>query len=1291
MDSRYAGAEQMNPITIILTLLFTLFLTACGGGGSPTSADESASGTDTSNTETEDNSGSSPDSGVDSGTGSSITNISFGSGTEADFQPGVIALSHNYSLVGGTLQLNVNVVNNDAGSAAVAQTYQYEFSSTCSLESIPRASFNVNKLRNSTGQAEVTYRNISCNDSDTITVKLLSADGAEQLAKAIAIVPAYVPQLGYGSGADFIAGKIEGNANLIDEDSTKLTANAVDKENLNSLISSDDYVAQWSASCADASFSIASQPLSTSNIVTRYDANTCTGTDTVTVKLFAKNDLTTVLNSIALNLSIGTSAGVDIDPKLGFGNGSSFNLGQLKLNAEYVLAGGSASLIVNGVNAKDNNSLLKNNYLYKFESSCSDSYFSSKVVASSDGVVTNTYFNDKCDGEDSITVSLFSSGTDVDSSTPLSSANAQLRTALPKIGHESGADFIVDVIDGNTNLVDAASTLLSATVVDPLNVNNVLKSSDYYVKWKSDCDTAEFSIESQNISSAIKTRYDGDANLCPRDTVTLTLFNRSDDALTSITAEISLNESLIPAEPALGRGIAAGFVSDQLEFSETNIAARQTIEVGVNIVDIKDNANTLIKDVEYAVKFDSICVKDGRSSLDNKLVRTTSGIAKVYYTANGCTGSDTINAVLYAVENNNIDDTSSLAVASGSIDIELPEVNSIEYQGMTSRQIALQGTSFTALPEVTEVSFAIKDIYNKPVSGKEVTFSLSNASVDATLSGDLDGDGEVVATTNAEGLVTAYVNSGKTHGLVSVLAVTGKNSGGVLRTQSFGISITTGIPVQPSFSLALDNFNPRGWNVIGEKVAATVQLADRFHNPVPDGTVVNFIADGGSIEPRCETKNGTCFVNWTSGNPRPGFSKDNSPGVLQKSKTQEEHPTNDPASKFYFNTDGNGNSKCGTDDTAPACDPYRLVEIDPSWNGGRSGVVTILAYVEGEVDFADTNGNGRFDEGEAFSSMAEAYLDANEDGKYTAPDENNPFEQIIEYVQDEVMTAAPATYQGGSCTEIAREAGHCDSLVHIRKSSRLIMSSDNVAFKLESIKGAVSGDLVIGECINVYNEKSVTFNFSVNDYNGNIPISGTQLSFEAEGFTIDNQPNPISNKLSIEPTLVPITIRKDAEFSNNAFARLSAAHPVTGESGHITVDNLTDDPIIGISTTDYLLNVSSSKQILEFKFADSCGNPPAASDIIIFSVEDVELASFSKSDVILVDPITNVKTTAATPTARDSKSFQIYGAELTSSGAYRIQIEQQSPASTKDEGELVVKTINSADGLESSKKYSISL
>jgi hypothetical protein len=1088
--------------------------------------------------------------------------------------------------------------------------------------------------------------------------------------------------LGSGSGVDFVSGLIGGQAVLVNTLSSMLSANAVDKSNFNVNINSDNYSVTWNAACSEATFSIESQSLVAADIVTRYDANTCTGTDTVTLSLYAKGDATTVLGSASLSITIGDSASVEVEPKLGFGNGSDFSEGQIKLSADYTLAGSSITIIVNGVNSKDNNALLGGNYLYKFASSCpvNSTSFSSNVIASNGGVVNNTYFNRQCQTTDTITVSLFSEGADINTSTPLATATGTLETALPRIGNKSGAEFVEGVIEGNTNLVDAASTFLSTTVVDPSNANAILNSSDYYIEWQADCATAKFSVESQRISSSIKTRYDGDADLCPTDVVTLTLFNKTDDSLGSITANITINESLIPAEPTLGRGIGVGFTREELTFSESNIAARQTIEVAVNIVDITAAANTLITDTEYAVKFNSVCVTDERSSLDKDLVRTTSGVAKVYYTASGCTGIDTINAVLYAVENNAVNESSSLAVASGAISIELPEVNSIEYQGMTSRQIALQGISFTALPEVTEVSFTVKDIYNKPVSGKEVTFSLSNASVDATLSGDLDNNGEVVATTNAEGLVTAYVNSGQTHGLVSVLAVTDKNAGGVLRTQSFGISITTGIPVQPSFSLALDNYNPRAWNFNGKNVSATVQLADRFHNPVPDGTIVNFTTDGGYIQPTCETAGGACSVTWTSGNPRPGFNKDNSQGVLQKSKEQTEHPTNDSTSQFHFNK----NAICGSDDTAAACDPYRKVEVDPNWNGGRSGVVTILAYVEGEVDFADTNGNGRYDDNEDFSAMPEAYLDANEDGQYTAPDENNPFEQLIEYIEDGVMTTVPATYQGGSCTDATRAAGHCASLVHLRQEVKLIMSSDEVAFKVDSITGGSSGDLSAATCINVANENTVSFVFSVNDYNGNTPINGTAIGFEAKGFDIDQDPNVILNNNKTEAILIPLTIRPGEEYTSVGFVQLSASHPGGGIGGSIKIENITADPRLKITTTDYLMDVANADdaQIVEFKFTDACGSPPGDSDILIFAVDKLGLASYDKNDVITTDPVTNVKTTAATPTVR-SDSFQINANQLTADGVYRIRLSNPDPASAETEGRLTVRALNvSAGGIQ---------
>ena len=1211
--------------------------------------------------------------------------ISSVAGVVVDAKLSDINLSSDHALAGQTLTLGISGIDVLNGNEPLTDNYVYTFETSC-----VGTSFAQTSIQSNAGSVSNSYVNTSCgaigsSSIDTLTVKLYEASDLSTVldTKSVTIDTSY-PELGYGTGADFVSSLISGNTVLTNSLSSKLTANAVDDLNLNSKISSNDYVVIWSSSCANSTFSITKQSLATGNAETRYDANTCTTSDIVTLSLYAKSDLATVLDTASLTMNIGQAAGVEVDPKLGFGNGSDYSDGQLRLSSDYALAGSSITVIVNGVNIKDNNALLAANYLYKFESSCpaNSTSFSSDVIASNNGVVSNTYTNAQCQVTDTITVSLFADGANTAVDTPLATATGTVETALPKIGSKTGADFIDGTIEGNANLVDSASTYLSATVVDPLNVNKSLSSADYYVEWSSVCATAKFSIASQNISSSVKTRYDGDADSCPTDVVTLTLFNKFDDSLGSITANITINASLIPAEPALGRETGVAFVSEELDFSESNIAARQTIEVAVNIVDITGAANTLITDTEYAVKFNSVCVRDERSSFDKDLVRTTSGIAKVYYTASGCTGSDTINAVLYAVDNNSVDESSSLAVASGAITIELPEVNSIEYQGMTSRQIALQGISYTELPEVTEVSFIVKDIYNKPVSGKDVTFSLSNTSVDATLSGDLDSDGEVVATTNAEGVVTAYVNSGQTHGLVSVLAVTDKNAGGFLRTQSFGISITTGIPVQPSFSLALDNYNPRGWNVNGETVKATVQLADRFHNPVPDGTIVNFITDGGYIEPTCTTSGGACSVDWTSGNPRPGFNKDNSQGVLQKSKTQTEHPTNDPASQFHFNNDDNGAPVCGADDTAAACDPYRLVEVDANWNGGRSGVATILAYVEGEVDFADANGNGRFDDGEDFSAMPETYLDANEDGQYTAPDENNPFEQLIEYVKDEVMTAAPATYQGGSCTDAARVAGHCASLVHLRQEARLVMSSDAVAFKVESITGGTSGDLSSATCINVFNENTVNFVFSVNDYNGNTPINGTALTFAAEGFDIDQAPGSILNNSKTEAISVPLTIRVGDEYTDDVgFVRLSAAHPDGGVAGSITIENITDSPNLKISTTDYIMDVvnADNAQIVEFKFTDTCGNPPAANAILLFEVTELDIASYDKNDAISTNPITNVKTTAAIPTAR-AQSFQINADQLTVDGAYRVRIENPDPASAVTEGTLTVKAYNVSAG-----------
>ncbi len=1291
----------MSLVKITSTILFFTLLTACGGGGSPDKNNEVATD-DAANVDASPGTGDTPGAGdtPDTGDVTSITNIGFGSGTEVDHIPGRITLSSPYSMLGGGLQLSVDVVDNDNGNVAVAQAYQFEFSSTCTLKEPAEAAFTVKKIGSSTGSASASYRNIKCQGSDTVTAKLLSADGTLELATATVVIPVSIPQLGSGSGADFNAHRITGNSNLIDDASTQLSINAVDTLNLNSLINSSDYVVLWSASCNDANFSITKQPLSTSDIVTRYDANSCKNTDTVTVNLYAKDDLETILDTASILLTIGETASIGALPKLGTGNGSDFNLGQLDLSANYALAGGSLVIGVNGVNGLDANSLLTADYLYQFESSCTagTTRFSSDAITSATGQVTNTYFNQTCSGGDTVTVKLFAAGADVSSATPFATASASFNTAMPLLGFGNGADFVIGDISGNANLVDEASTKLSATVVDPLNVNTELKTTDYYVAWKDDCtgDQSAFSIVTQNINSKIETRYDADAVDCKNPQITLELFNQFDEVLDSVTLDLTIAEGLEPEQPLLGMGLTTDFVQRAIELSENPISARQTVAISVNIVDGKDGTNTLLNKTEYAVSFDSICATDGRAVFDVTDKRTTSGQVTVYYTANGCVGDDRINATLYAVENNTILTESSLAVATTVLTINSPAINSVEYQGMTTRQIAMKGISFSALPEVTAVTFLIKDEYNNPASGKKVFFTLSNPSVDATLSGIENSSGEVEVTTNAEGLATAFVNSGTTHGLISVLAeITRKNYGtnedvleladtDRIRTQSFGISITTGLPVQSSFTMVADKYNPRGWNILGEEVNVTVNLNDHFQNPVPDGTRINFIADGGKVQPSCETADGVCSVKWTSAKPLPGFNKDNDPLAKQKSNqknldgSDQVHPTNDPDSSFYFNrVPGTTSDRyCGDgspeQDAGPICNNYRLVDEDSNWDGGRSGVVTILAYTQGEVGFADgvsPEGNGRFDDGEYFSPMAEAYLDANENGQYDTPDVNNPYEELIEFDNNGAYTTAPAFYQGGNCSDLARASGHCAKPVHIRQSIQLIMASDYVNINLDSATGEKSGDLDLSECINVYNEKSVEFKFSVSDYNGNTPILGTDLTFNVAEFVVSKAPAVVGNSNNTYAHNAYLTVEPGDVYSNT-IARLYAAHPDDGEAGSASTPVLSDDPRIKILTSDYLLNISEGSQILAFQFEDGCGHPPQDSDVIIFEAIGLNVTTFNDSNLIATDDVTNVKTFEGDEVQKQISSktradyFQIYGKELSDAGEIFMEIERSVSAAT---------------------------
>jgi hypothetical protein len=196
--------------------------------------------------------------------------------------------------------------------------------------------------------------------------------------------------------------------------------------------------------------------------------------------------------------------------------------------------------------------------------------------------------------------------------------------------------------------------------------------------------------------------------------------------------------------------------------------------------------------------------------------------------------------------------------------------------------------------------------------------------------------------------------------------------------------VSTGLADQNSISLGPERFNPEGWDYNNVEVEVTFQAADHFNNFVPDGTVVYFTTELGSIDPSCALEDGACAVIWRSGNPRDAYC----------------------------------------DDLVPAC---------------QKAVSTITAFLIGEESFIDFNGNGYFDPADAFDAatdMGEPFRDDDDDGG------RDDFEPWWDFNADGVYNGEPnGIYNGSLCSAEAQGQDLCTTdLVYAQISTHIVMS-----------------------------------------------------------------------------------------------------------------------------------------------------------------------------------------------------------------------------------------------------------
>ncbi|PCK01477.1 MAG: hypothetical protein COA42_23135, partial [Alteromonadaceae bacterium] len=466
-----------------------------------------------------------------------------------------------------------------------------------------------------------------------------------------------------------------------------------------------------------------------------------------------------------------------------------------------------------------------------------------------------------------------------------------------------------------------------------------------------------------------------------------------------------------------GTPIVTDFQEGLMDIGLAALSAGGTTVASVTIVDQDDALYTIPVDVNFT----SGCVGTDDATIDS-VVTTVNGVAAATYLAQGCVGADTITATT------NISGTNH--VASGSLTVAAADVGSLEFVSATPTSITLRETGGAGRSESSVIVFRVVDTQGQPARNREVSFALNS------LVGGLSLD-PAIATSDNSGLVQTTVQSGSVSTAVRVTASVQSDDGlTTLQSQSDQLVVTTGIPDQDSFDLSASIGNPEGWDFSGTEVTVTARLADRFNNPVPDGTAVTFTTEGGSIDSACTTVGGACSVIWRSQEARPcGQTLGQAAVMIDESAGPNVCVLEVPGRTNLLTPEPPGNT--------PFVQPF----------GGRA---TIVATAVGEESFNDVNGNGIFDDGDFFNDLAEAWRDDNEDG------DRDPNEPFLDFNVNGDYDGADGEFNGVLC-----DHPDCSSTqsIHVRSEIQLVMSGSVPFFDL--IPAGIDSETNLPYAINI--------------------------------------------------------------------------------------------------------------------------------------------------------------------------------------------------------------------------------
>ncbi|HTY36753.1 MAG TPA: hypothetical protein VMH23_06565, partial [Bacteroidota bacterium] len=536
--------------------------------------------------------------------------------------------------------------------------------------------------------------------------------------------------------------------------------------------------------------------------------------------------------------------------------------------------------------------------------------------------------------------------------------------------------------------------------------------------------------------------------------------------------------------------------------------------------------------------------------------------------------------------------------------------------------ISVRGTGAT---EAVKITFVARDSVGNAIDATKRAYVIFQIKPNGGT-----GGGEYLApaadSTDASGLVSTTLNAGILPGVVQVVAQTTSN-GNTITSSPVTVTISQGLADQAHFTLALDTLQimPRdtislvSWPQASSAIGTiTVQVGDKYGNPVQAGTALYFGVSAGIISPRAVTDDrGHASVLWEGGNPAPTHTP----------------PFPYDTASIWVQTVGQGGVFVGQ---------RNIIRLTgPSSGGYSSGYASSLTLKSNDVNQLSVKGTG------ATEATTLTFVAKDSAGNVLDPKRRILVNFSISPTNGlgggEFLSPISAYTDANGQVKTTFNSGIRSGVVQIVASSTVNGQNITVASGKITISGGFPDPAKVTAFLSRLNMPGIaktgpvgSISVQIGDKFGNPVQTGTAVSFGSNGGLI--QPFAVTDANG----LATVTIQGGKPFPNDATAGGPGYGTITlqtvGENGTaISVPIIflfSGAPLVTLQNvpTDTVKIFDGSSTDIDFTVADANGNPVSAGHSITVSVTGQGASGITLSGDINV----------TTPDTQDKVNFTHY-------------------------------------------------